>query len=196
MGSAVAVGDLNGDKVDDLVLGSVLADPGGQSNGGAVYVMFGGKSVGGFVDFLQSKPDSFIAGGSHTAGEADRIGTDLAVGDFNGDGRNDLAVSAVFRDSFRGAVFVWFGPFTQGSSRNLQNQPADWTILGPAPNAYFGAALAAADVNEDGVGDLLVSAYAAGPDGPRDTGAVNVFFGQQGPRWHTRSGHRPRPISL
>lgn len=179
LGSAVAVKDVSGDGTADLVLGSVLADPGGQANGGAAYVMLGGQSVGGHVDFLNSQPDAFIAGGSQTGGEADRIGTDLAVGDFNGDGRNDLAVAAVFRNSFRGAVFVWWGPIVKGSTRNLQTQAADWTILGPVDNAYFGAALAVADVNGDGRDDLVSGAYTSG-DGRVDTGAVFAFLGRAG----------------
>jgi hypothetical protein len=179
LGSAVAVKDVSGDSRADLVLGSVLADPGGQANGGAAYVMLGGESVGGHVDFLTSQPDAFIAGGSQTGGEADRIGTDLAIGDFNGDGRNDLAVAAVFRNDFRGTVFVFWGPISKGSTRNLQSQAADWTLLGPVNNAYFGAALAVADVNGDGRDDLVSGAYTSG-DGRVDTGAVFAFFGRAG----------------
>jgi hypothetical protein len=183
LGSALAIGDLSGDGVGDLALGSVLADPNGQSNGGAVYVMYGGAKAGGHVDFLSAKPDVLITGGSRAGGEADRIGTDLVTGDFNGDGHVDLAVAASFRSEFRGTVFVWWGPLVGGTSYNLQDSNADWTILGPVSGAYLGTALAAADVNGDGVTDLLASAYAPTASATGDTGAVFVFFGR-----HDRGG--------
>ncbi len=180
LGSAVATGDLSGDGTMDLVLGSVLADPYGQANGGGVYVMFGGPTVGGHVDFLNAQPDAFLAGASHAGGEADRMGTDLTTGDYNDDGHVDLAVAAVFRDDFAGAIFVWWGPLARGSVHNLQTAPADWTILGPAPSAFLGAALASGDINGDGVDDLLASAYKPSAEGTPDRGAVHGFLGGAG----------------
>lgn len=179
LGSAVATGDLNGDGVSDLALGSVLADPYGQANGGAVYVMFGGPAVKGHVDFLSAQPDAFVAGASRTGGEADRIGTDLAIGDFNGDGRQDLAIAAAFRNDFAGTIFVFWGPFVRGGIYNLQDRNADWTILGPASDAFLGAALVSADLNGDGVDDLLASAYRPDATSSPDRGAVHVFHGRQ-----------------
>lgn len=178
MGVSVATGDVSGDRHDDLVIGSLLADPFDQANAGAVYVMFGGAGAGGRVDFLNSSPDVVIAGNS-TAFDSDRLGTDVVVGDFNGDGRGDIAAAAVLRQTFTGGVFLWFGPFAKGRVINLRSTKPDRTIVGGAERSYFGTALLAADVDRDGRADLLVGAWAPAPvDGPADGGAVHVFRGQ------------------
>jgi len=178
MGSAVAVGDLNGDRIADLALGSLLADPGGRANAGAVYIMLGGSEVSGHVDFLNSEPDGYISGFSDTL-DSDRLGTDIAIGDFNADGAEDIAAAGVFRADKTGAVFVWWGPFHRGTRISRQDARADWSLLGPAKNAYFGAGLAAGDVTGDGVDDLIATATSA-RGAPTGSGAAHVFPGGAG----------------
>lgn len=177
LGSAVASGDLDGDGIADLALGSLLADPGDRTNAGAVYIMLGGKDVKGRVDFLTDLADASIIGAS-TRVDSDQLGTDLAIGDFNGDGRKDLAVASVFRADRSGSVFVWWGPFPRGRRLNRANQAANWTITGPAPNALFGATIEAGDVTGDGIDDLLASAFNL-RDGPQGSGVVHVFPGSR-----------------
>lgn len=179
MGVAVEAGDVSGDGVDDLIIGSLLADPYDQANGGAVYVMFGHEGAGGHVDFLQSNPDVIIAGNS-TPFDSDRLGTDLAVADFNQDGHVDLVAAAVLRDGFKGAVFGWWGPLRAGQAINLRTDTPDWLLLGPADSAYFGASLAAGDLDGDGKPDLAVGAWSAADAGPVQSGAVYVFRGRPG----------------
>lgn len=194
MGSAVAVGDLSGDGIDDLALGSLLADPYDQANAGAVYVMHGGAGVGGHVDFLQSQADAFIAGHSDRLG-SDRLGTDLAIADFNADGRNDLAVAAVFRENSAGAVFVWWGPFGRGRTVNRLTAPADWTILGGRANAFVGAGIRAGDLTGDGTDDLAASAF-SDPGGPAGSGAVYVFPGGRGVGGILDLAKTPAPVAI
>lgn len=179
MGVAMAAGDVSGDGTDDLVMGSLLADPFDQANGGAVYAMLGRPGAAGHVDFLQADPDVLIAGNS-TPFDSDRLGTDLAVADLNGDGVADLVAAAVLRDGFRGAVLGWWGPLRAGTVVNLRDEPPDWLLLGPAENAYFGASLATGDLDGDGIDDLAVGAWSAGAGAPADSGAVYVFHGGSG----------------
>lgn len=189
MGNAVVVGDLSGDGIDDAVMGSLLADPpdpkdtsppiGLLNNGGAVYVVFGSQAAGGSVDFLNSEPDVYLAGDSGPAG-ADQLGTGLALGDFNGDGHPDLAVAAVLRGAFTGAVFGWWGPLAKGRRVFLSQGGADWTIEGLAERTYLGAALTAGDLSGDGIDDLLISAV---DDDGTVGGAGAVYLFRGGPRF-------------
>ena len=82
-------------------------------------------------------------------------GASLAAGDFDGDGRTDLAVGAPGRDAV--AIYT-----------DLE-QPPRW-IYGPS-DSRFGAALAAGDVNGDGVDELVIGA----PDhGDREEGSPDA----------------------
>ena len=189
LGNAVAVGDLSGDGIADAVMGSLLADPLDPAdttapfrllnNAGAVYVVFGGKSAGGDIDFIDDEPDVYLAGNSLPAG-SDQLGTGLTVADFNGDGHPDLAVAAVLRGGFRGAVFGWWGPLAKGRRVFLSQTAADWTIEGVATRTYFGAALVAGDLSGDGVDDLIVSAV---DDDGTVGGRGPVFVFRGGPQF-------------
>lgn len=106
-----------------------------------------------------------------------RFGEVLAIGDFNGDGRSDLAVSApsyttppgetdVLEE--RGAIFVFLG-----SATGLKAQPLK--MVGPydGDNPFaLGTDLAAADVDGDGRTDL-----AAIMEGEDFTGGIRLYHG-------------------
>lgn len=97
-------------------------------------------------------------------GAAEFYGREMVTGDFNDDGRQDLAVSAdtdtALEDtSFgRGFVYVYFGK-AEGYPAVLDpaEEAADCRIYGEGFFAYFGQALAAGDFDGDGIDDLAVS---------------------------------------
>ena len=197
MGSAVATGDLSGDGVADLLIGSLLADQLDQHNGGAVYVMFGGSGVGGYVDFLHESPDALLVGDSRTS-ESDQLGSGIVTGDFNADGHADIAVAALFRKRGSGGVFVWLGPIARGAVHNLRTERADWSIAGPdVLDAYVGVALAAGDVTGDGVDDLAVGAgYLGLGDRFAGTGHVLVFPGGDAAEYDVTLPATSAPIAI
>ena len=90
--SATVAGDLNGDHIDDLVIGST-----GNSSGigGAVYVYFGGTDLAsrpqGGTDY---PPSWYVTADPNTSGLVNFGGAVSGAGDLNGDGVDDLVVAA------------------------------------------------------------------------------------------------------
>ena len=115
-------------------------------------------------------------GGVAEAG--DRFGKAVVSADFNDDGFDDLAIGAPEEDvgSQRdaGAVHVLFG-----SSSGLRGSGSQLLTRSPEPNDLFGASLAAAALDADLFGDLVVGAPGESVGTVRGAGAVNVFRGSR-----------------
>jgi hypothetical protein len=112
LGYSVTFGDLNGDSIDDLVVG-VPGDDYNRyvsgrntpvSNAGSVRVTYGEEPIGeDFMDF-DARPLFPFTGSPARASDAeagDKYGSSVAVGDFNGDGIDDLASGVPFEDVLR-----------------------------------------------------------------------------------------------
>lgn len=182
-----SAGDINGDGFGDLIVGAPYADPGGRSNAGQAYVLYGKAS--GYSPILEL---SDIVSGDGSLGFAingikanDYAGSAVAsAGDVNGDGLDDIIVGAQGADLFGadpGQVYVIFGR-TTGSAPVLElsafvnnNGSLGFTIYGDGAIDNLGNAVSSAgDVNADGFDDLIIGAKYAG-NGP---GKAYVIFGQ------------------
>jgi len=86
----VACGDVNGDGIDDILIGCRVDEPGGAVMAGGVEVIFGNASLPATWDFNTTPPDLYIS--SANAGEM--CGMSVAAGDIDGDGYDDVLFGA------------------------------------------------------------------------------------------------------
>jgi hypothetical protein len=176
-GAIAAIGDLNGDGITDLVVGSAQCDDGG-SNRGAVYILF--MNHDGTTQSQQKI--SATAGNFHgDLHDEDHFGSAVTrIGDLDGDGVMDIAVGASGDDSGgsdRGAVWVMFmnRDGTVKSAQKIAQDNAKFDQL-LADGDNFGSALAdVGDLNGDGIDELAVGADQSGDGGPV-RGAVYILF--------------------
>ncbi|MEO8276443.1 MAG: FG-GAP repeat protein [Thermoanaerobaculia bacterium] len=162
-GWALAVGHFNDDIYDDLAVGV----PGNQS---------GGVAMGGVeIYYGSAAPGVFTTGATRaiTGAAGDGFGAALAVGDFDLNGYDDLAVGVPGRSAAAGAVFVIYGDAAglDSGGQLLEQSNPDIEDLGEA-NDKFGFSLAAGDFNGDHRDDLAV-----GVPNENGYGAVQIFFG-------------------
>ncbi|MFM8745887.1 MAG: beta strand repeat-containing protein [Aestuariivirga sp.] len=189
-------GDINGDGLDDMIVGAYRGDDGG-TDAGEAYVIFGSASAYGAVDatgrrvldltFL-SPSQGFIIQGD-MAGDFAGISVSTA-GDINGDGIADIIAGARLGDdggSNAGEAYVIFGTASgYGTVDGTGRRVLDLTALAPAQGFIIqgdaagddaGASVAAAgDINGDGFADIVVGAR-LGDDGGADAGEAYVIFG-------------------
>jgi len=177
---ALAAGDFNNDGADDLASGIPLDDGVaglGIVDCGAAVVRWGvvGAGLGSDWTFLTQAS----AGSPDLNEDDDRYGQALATGDFDGDGRADLAVGVPRDDSelsfSQGAVAIHYG-----LAGGIQLDAHHFIVPGldGVPlSFYFGWTLAAGDFNGDGKGDLAVGSPLTGSVDIEEFGKVQVLNG-------------------
>ncbi len=162
---SIALMDLNGDGIADLVAGSSFADPYGMTDAGSVTIYLSEDNV--------SMNETIVVNGTHPG---DLFGWAVAnAGDLDGDGFADLAVGAPLADPNGHAdagnvTIVYGGPGFSGSAGAWINSTNDGEELG-----YSLAA--GGDINRDGMSDLIVGAPFANANGLPSSGRAYVFYG-------------------
>lgn len=145
-------------------------------------------TVGGAVE-LYEPADQLPPLGDPTTSQY--FGGALAVGDFNDDLYQDLAVGIpedtggpiLDRRARAGTVAVIYGGPSGLSMANAWYISQPWTGTDPAvqeTDDHFGCALAAGDFDDDGADDLAVGVCNETIAGVAEAGAVNVFYGALG----------------
>ncbi|MEQ1505523.1 MAG: MopE-related protein, partial [Myxococcota bacterium] len=222
-GTTAAVGDLDGDGIDDLVVGAVNHTAYGTFNDqGTAYVVHGpvsgvvglgaahaalngatpwegvGSAIGGAGDGDGDGRTEFLVGASATDGDGydrgvvylvadppagrttiasvatatirgtvdyDRLGGDPlgTAGDVDGDGLDDpfVALGYTWVDGAVGQVRVFIAP----SAGDLTYDDADVQLGGTARAISLGTAVAADDVDGDGLSDLILGSPNTGDAG-------------------------------
>jgi Ca2+-binding RTX toxin-like protein len=183
--SVSSAGDVNGDGIDDLIIGAKDASPNGISFAGQSYVVFGSNSgFGAGLDLSTLNGSNGFAINGIAAYDESGFSVSSA-GDVNGDGFDDLIIGAISADpngiSSAGQSYVVFGSNSGfGAGLNLEdlNGSNGFAINGIAEFDYSGLSVSSAgDVNGDGIDDLIIGANRADGNGIRYAGQSYVVFG-------------------
>ena len=179
-GNSWTWGDFDGDGYDDLAVGIIGEHVDGRAAGG-VQVFYGsaaGLTTVGDQRLSEGLPDF---PGEPLDGQL--FGLALAAGDFDDDGRDDLAVGdpteAWGGGTEYGTVFVFHGRSSGLSTAGVERfNEATPGIAGAAENAdRFGMSLAAGDFDHDGDDDLAIGAPGEAVGVVAGAGAVYVLNG-------------------
>jgi hypothetical protein len=189
-----SAGDVNGDGVGDVIVGANGADPGGRSNAGESYIVFGRdtavmgpfaasidlSTLDGVTGFVINGIDAFNSSGISVS----------SAGDVNGDGVDDVIIGATGADpggrSSAGASYIVLGkntavlgPFAASIDLSTLNGLTGFVINGiDAFDSSGGSVSSAGDVNGDGVGDVIIGASGADPGGRNRAGETYIVFGK------------------
>jgi Bacterial Ig-like domain (group 3)/FG-GAP-like repeat/FG-GAP repeat len=146
--SSVVVGDVNGDGIPDAVVGDLY---------------YGGEFIYGSVDILLGKGDgTFAAAVVYPVSDGAKA---VALADFNGDGKLDIAVAS-------GDKLASVGVLLNNGSGVFNSPPIKYSAGG-----LYAYSVVAADLNQDGKPDLIVADETDGYHTGSPFGGVAVLIG-------------------
>ncbi|AWZ06791.1 MULTISPECIES: FG-GAP-like repeat-containing protein [unclassified Streptomyces] len=150
--------DFNGDGFADVVVGTPGAAVGEVRAAGQAVVLYG--SGAGLAPAKRQLLTQDSPGVPGAPGAGDAFGSVSAVGDFDGDGFSDLAVTARGEYNNAGHLSVIWGSKNGLSSGVALADPDKLPVQTPQNRRIWGAKLVAGDFDGDGKDELVVGAAA------------------------------------
>src|SRR5262245_41627454 len=159
--SMAGAGDVNGDGLSDVIVGSPTYESVHEDEGRAL-VYLGSPSGLSTVASWQATGDQLYGGFGYSVAGA---------GDVNGDGYDEVIIGGPYMT--RELVYQGVARVYNGSSSGLSTQ-LSWRAGGEEISALFGTSVASAgDVNADGFCDVIVGA----PGNAHERGAAYLYQG-------------------
>lgn len=194
LGNALAIGDVNGNGVGDLLIGAPLMDRPGRglpfvsaaADAGAVVIFFSGTSLVPLsgtrtIDLTVSSAPLVVYG----ADAEDHLGASVAAADVTGDGLGDILIGAPDADGGTnsrpgaGEAYVIAGGsrLTTRGRMDIALRDASLTIIGAQALDRLGLALAAGPLSAVGSTDAIADLVVAAPHADQNKGVVYAFRG-------------------
>ena len=174
-GAALALGDVDADGKNDIAVGAHFETVAGHTFQGRVYIF--SATSGTLLRILDTpQPENAVL-----------FGRSLAMGDADGDGKDDIAVGAPQQTAgqVEGKVYLFSG--ATGDLILTLDAPTQQQL------AKFGSSLAMGEVDGDGKADIAVGA-------PREftniQGRAYVYSGDGGGLLYTLDSPAPKPSGL
>ena len=174
--SVSAAGDVNGDGIDDIIVGTPYSGEGSFFNVGKSYVVFGTKTARSSIDVsvLDGTNGFEIYQGN---GTNRLLGSKVSsAGDMNGDGIDDMLV--LESDSRGYVVYGSTEPFDARINLSGLDATRGFEFHTGAIKDVVLVGDSAGDVNNDGFDDILIGASGTGVDGAASAGETYLIFGQ------------------
>jgi len=177
--SVTSIGDLDGDGVGDIAVGTNKDDD-GSGDAGAVYILF--MNTDGTVSSHQ-KISNTAGGFTATLALDDNFGSSVtSIGDLDGDGVGDIAVGAIGDNDGgglggQGAVYILFmnTDGTVSSHQKISDTAGGFTATLDDTDNFGSSVTSIGDLDGDGVSDLAVGAQ-NDDDEDVNAGAVYILF--------------------
>lgn len=175
--TVTALGDLDGDGITDIATGDNRADDGGIDRGAALILFL---NTDGTVK-SQQRISSTHGGFTGRLSNGDNFAIEVAfLGDLDGDGVRDMAAGARYDDDGgkdHGAVWILFlnPDGTVKSHQKISETQGGFTGQLDDSDLFGESMTSLGDLDDDGVGDIAVSAV-WDDDGGRNNGAVWILF--------------------